>query len=236
MLPSRPDRSDDPGDSSRNPYAPPGSPAGAQQGVHGPRVAPYRRVAAISLVLGAGFGGFLGIAQTLQFGTGLGRFGGFEYVPRVVVLTTVRALGAGAAMLVTSVSATIVLHQLGRRAPGARVARDRGALWLVASTVATFVVVCGFSVLGGALTSEGMFATSVRSFLDEGLRTLTLRDVEHGAALATVDAIILAVLVPLAAPWLAAPRRGLILKLFVAYAAVQATAIVEQTLLALIER
>jgi hypothetical protein len=199
-------------------------------------VAPYRRIAAISTMLGAGFGVFLGVAQTLQFGTGLTRFGGLEYVPRVIVLTTVRALGAGAAMLVTSVSTAIVLHQIGRTTPGVPVARDRRVLWLGAGAMATFVVVCAFAVLAAALTSAVAYGTGVTSFLREGWRTLTPRDLVHGAALAAIDAGIVAVLLPVASGWMTAPRRGLLMKLFVAYATVQATAIVEQTLLALLER
>jgi hypothetical protein len=230
MLPSDSDPA-----SSRNPYAPPGAAGVAPQG-HALAVAPYARVAAISLPLGAGFGAFLGIAQTLQFGTGLSRLGGMTYVPRVVALTTVRALGAGAAMLVSSVTATIALHQLGRRTPGTRVARDRRVLWLAAGTVATFVVVCASTMLAGGATSAVVFGESVRSFLDEGLHTLNWRDLEHGAALATIDAGIVAALVPLGASWMVIPKRGLILKLLAAYAACQATAFVEQTLLALLER
>jgi ABC-type transporter Mla maintaining outer membrane lipid asymmetry permease subunit MlaE len=203
-------------------------------GLPGTVIAPYRRVAAISTGLGAGFGVFLGVAQTLQFGTGLGRFGGLTYVPRVVVLTTVRALGAGAAMLVTSVSTAIVLHQIGRSTPDVTVARDRRTLWLGAGTAATFFVVCALATLSGALTSAGMFGTGVRAFLGEARRTLTLLDVVHGGALAAVDAVIVTVLLPLVSSWMTAPRRGLLVKLFVAYATVQATAIVEQTLLALL--
>jgi hypothetical protein len=229
MLPSKPDL-------KGNPYAPPGTPGVVRTGEPGTTVAPYRRVAAMSLLLGAGFGVFLGTAQTLQFGTGLTRFGGLTYVPRVVVLTTVRALGAGAAMLVTSVSTAIVLHQIGRVTPGVTVARDRRTLWLGAATVATFVVVCAFAALAAALTSAVAFSTGVTAFLGEGWRTLTLRDLVHGAALAAVDAVIVAVLLPLVSGWMTAPKRSLLMKLFVAYATVQATTIVEQTLLALLER
>jgi hypothetical protein len=79
-----------------------------------------------------------------------------------------------------------------------------------------------------------MFGTGVRAFLGEARRTLTLLDVVHGGALAAVDAVIVTVLLPLVSSWMTAPRRGLLVKLFVAYATVQATAIVEQTLLALL--
>jgi hypothetical protein len=228
MLPSKPDLSD-------NPYAPPSTPGVAQTGEPGTTVTPYRRVAAISALLGAGFGVFLGVAQTLQFGTGLGRFGGLEYVPRVIVLTTVRALGAGAAMLVTTVSTAIVLHQVGRATPGVKVARDRRVLWLGGATLATFLVVCAFTGLAASLTSAVAFSTRMSTFLVEGWSTLTLRDLAHGTALASVDAVIVAVLLPLVSAWMTAPKRSLLMKLFVAYATVQATAIVEQTLLALLE-
>jgi len=229
MLPSKPDPRD-------NPYAPPSTPGVAQTGAPGTTVAPYRRVAAISALLGAGFGVFLGVAQTLQFGTGLTRFGGLEYVPRVIVLTTVRALGAGASMLVTSVSAAIVLHQIGRSLPGVSVARDRRMLWLSAGAMATFVVVCAFTVLAAALTSAVAFSTGVAPFIAEGWRTLNARDLAHGAALAAIDAAIVTVLIPLVSGWTTAPKRSLLMKLFVAYATVQATSIVEQTLLTLLER
>ncbi len=230
MLPSKPDLRE-------NPYAPPSArgPEAGRTGEPGTTIAPYRRVAAISALLGAGFGVFLGAAQTLQFGAGLGRFGGLEYVPRVIVLTTVRALGAGAAMLVTSVSTAIVLHQIGRATPGVTVARDRRMLWLGAGTLATFFIVCALAGLAAALTSAVTFSTGVATFLAEGWRTLSMRDLAHGVALAAVDAVIVTVLLPLVSTWMTAPRRGLLVKLFVAYATVQATAVVEQTLLALLE-
>jgi hypothetical protein len=236
MLPPKPDvpaRIDDLGDASRNPYAPPGSHAAAP--VEGATVAPYRRVATISVVLGAGFGVFLGVAQTLQFGAGLSRFGGMTYVPRVVVLTTVRALGAGAAMLVTCVSATIALHQSGRRASGVAMVRDARVLWLTAGGAATFAMVCAFTTLAGALTAVSVFGASMRSFLGEGLSTLTRRDVEHGAVLAAINTCIVTVFVPVASRWLTSERRSLILKLVLAYATVQATAFAEQWVLASLE-
>jgi ABC-type transporter Mla maintaining outer membrane lipid asymmetry permease subunit MlaE len=196
---------------------------------------PWARVAGISVGLGAGFGVFLGVAQTLQFGTGLSRFGGMEYVPRVIALTTVRALGAGAAMLVTGVSAAIVLHRLGRRRPLA-VERGPRALWLAVGSLATFTSVCVFTMLGGALTASAAFGASVRSFLAQGLTTLSSQDLAHGAALAAADALVVTALVPLGSRWLTSQRRGLVLKLLLAYAAAQATAFAEQSFLALLER
>jgi len=245
MLPSKPDLPHDRDDRAdraapaHNPYAPPSSRGAAPAAAPGAEVAPYRRIAAIGVLLGAGFGVFLGVAQTLQFGTGLGRFGGLTYVPRVVVLTTVRALGAGAAMLVTAVSTAIVLHQLGRSTPGVSeavsVARDRRTLWLGAGTLLAFAVVCVLATLAGAVTSAGLYGTGVGAFLGEARRTLTGSDVAHGAALAAVDAAIVTVLLPIVSGWMTSRARGLVVKLLVAYATVQATAIVEQALLALLE-
>ncbi len=236
MLPSKP-ASPSPADdgASRNPYAPPSS-RGTAPAEGAATARPWARIAGISVGLGAGFGVFLGVAQTLQFGAGLSRFGGMEYVPRVVMLTTVRALGAGAAMLVTGVSAAIALHQLGRRAPGIAVARDLRALWLCAGNLATFAVVCVFTMLGGALTAAGAFGASGRAFLSEGLGTLTSRDLAHGAALATADALVVTALVPVASHWLTSERRGLVLKLLVAYAAAQAMSFAEQSFLGWLER
>ena len=57
----------------------------------------------------------------------------------------------------------------------------------------------------------------------------------HGAALAAVDAAIATALLPIVSGWMTSPTRGLVVKLLVAYATVQATAIVEQALLALLE-
>ncbi len=236
MLPSKP-ASPPPADdgASRNPYAPPSS-RGTAPAEGAATARPWARIAGISVGLGVGFGVFLGVAQTLQFGTGLSRFGGMEYVPRVMMLTTVRALGAGAAMLVTGVSAAIALHRVGRRTPGVVVARDLRALWLCAGNLATFAVVCMFTMLGGALTASAAFGASARAFLAEGLATLTSRDLAHGAALATADALVVTALVPVASRWLTAERRGLVLKLLVAYAAAQATAFAEQSFLAWLER
>ena len=236
MLPSKPASPSPAVDgASRNPYAPPSS-RGVAPAEGAATARPWARIAGISVGLGAGFGVFLGVAQTLQFGGGLSRFGGMEYVPRVVMLTTVRALGAGAAMLVTGVSAAIALHQLGRRTPGVVVARDLRTLWLMAGNLATFASVCVFTMLGGALTTAGVFGASARFFLAEGLDTLTSRDLAHGVALAAVDALAVTALVPLGSRWLTSERRGLVLKLLLAYAAAQATAFAEQSFLAFLER
>ena len=75
----------------------------------------------------------------------------------------------------------------------------------------------------------------MRSFLGEGLSTLTRRDVEHGAVLAAINTCIVTVLVPVASRWLTSERRSLILKLVLAYATVQATAFAEQWVLASLE-
>lgn len=239
MLPSKPasatSTDGNAGDASRNPYAPP-SARGIAPEDGAVTARPWARIAGLSAALGAGFGVFLGAAQTVQFGAGLSRFGGMAYVPRVVVLTTVRALGAGAAMLVTGVSAVIVLHQLGRRSPGVVVARDPRALWLAAGTLATFASVCAFTMLGGAVTAAGAFGASARAYLGEGLGTLASRDLAHGAVLAAVDAFVVTALLPLASRWMTSARRGLVVKLLVVYAAAQATALAEQSFLALLER
>jgi hypothetical protein len=50
-----------------------------------------------------------------------------------------------------------------------------------------------------------------------------------------VDAAIVTVLLPIVSGWMTSRARGLVVKLLVAYATVQATAIVEQALLALLE-
>ena len=199
--------------------------------------APYARIASGSVLLGACLGAFLGIAQTVQYGWGLGRFGGYEYVPRVVAVSTVRALGSGAALLVTAVSAAIVLHRAGRRAsPRATVVgrRDRTMAWIGAGTLGAFVLVCVLTGLAGAGTMAALFGVRATAFLASAWGSIMREDLGRGLGLTAVDAALAIALVPLASGWLAAPRRSLVLKLFVAYAAVQGVAIAEQTALALL--
>jgi ABC-type transporter Mla maintaining outer membrane lipid asymmetry permease subunit MlaE len=213
-----------------NPYAPPSSPLAGE-----PRtgVAPYTRMAAFSLVLAACLGGFLGVVQTVQFGWGLRRFGGLEYVPRLIGLSTVRALGSGAALLVVVVSAALVMHRAGRRARDpVVVARDWRALWLCAGTIAAFAVVCICTMLAAAATAAVFFGVRASTFFTQGVASILAVDVERGVVLAAVDGVLTTTLVPLAASFLAAPKRSLALKLFVAYVAVQATTIAEQAVLA----
>ncbi len=226
---------------SPNPYAPPGAGStpldGGLASAPHPPYAPYARVAAVSLGLGACLGTFLGVAQTVQYGSGLQHFDGMMYVPRIVGLSTVRALGSGAALLVTCVSAAIVLHRAGRRAaPGSiALARDPRALWLGAGTLATFGVVCGLTMLAGAMTASSMFGASAGAFLAAGRAGLTWGDLARGLLLSLADGVLCVAVVPLVGGWLAAPRRSLVLKLFVAYAAVQATTVLEQTALSLLD-
>ncbi len=186
--------------------------------------------------MGAAFGVFLGVAQTVEFGWGLRRFGGMEYVPRVVALTTVRALGAGAAMLVTVVTAAVTLHRAGRARPGETVARDRRLAWLAAATLATFVVVASLAIAGGAVTSGAFFGLGPRAYVREGVDTLLMSDVAHGAALAAVDALVATGFIAWVGPWMHRSPRALVLKLLVAYLAVQATALGEQEVMMLLAR
>jgi len=231
MLPSMNEAPDEARSApSGNPYAPPH----AAEGGHGEaRSAPYARVAAFATVLGACLGGFLGIAQTIQYGWSLTRFGGLEYVPKVIVLSTSRALGPGAALLVTTVSASVVLHRAGVLARSRlRVTRDARTLWLGAGTMAAFVAVCICTTLAGAATAALVFEMRASAFLSHGLAILSRGDAVRGLVLSGLHGVLATALVPLAAGWLSAPQRRLVLKLFVAYVAVQGTTILEQTVLA----
>lgn len=55
----------------------------------------------------------IGVVRTLQAGIGLGRFGGTEYIPRIVCLAMTRGDAAGAAGLATY--AGFMLGPIGRR-------------------------------------------------------------------------------------------------------------------------
>lgn len=238
MLPSRNGKTRDRADAKDNPYAPPATLEATPPDDAASALVPYRRIAVLGQVVGALLGGFLGVMQTVQYGFGLSRFGGLAYVPRVVALSTVRALGSGAALLVMAVASAIVLHRAGRLLPalGIVIARDPRALWLAAGTAASFVVVCAVTLVASATTAAVLYSVRVSAFVAEGWDGVTRGDLGRGAALAAVDGALCTAIVPLAAGWLASPKRGLVLKVFVAYAAVQVTTVLEQTVLSLLDR
>jgi uncharacterized NAD(P)/FAD-binding protein YdhS len=84
--------------------------------------------------------------MTLQFSYGLRRFGGLEYVPRIIVLSAVRELGPQSALFVTCGAAVIVVHRASRDS-GAPVNTSDSPMAL--STAALCVINVAAAVIGG---------------------------------------------------------------------------------------
>lgn len=73
-----------------NPYTTPQAPIAGPAGRDLEGSALRARFLRLALALGAAFGFVVGGVQTFQSAFGLERFGGLEYVPRVVALSLVR--------------------------------------------------------------------------------------------------------------------------------------------------
>lgn len=83
----------------------------------------YAKVAGYALLVSLMASHFVGGLLAFQFAYGLRRFGGQEYVPRVILLSALRMVAASWAFGVTCLTAVILAHRA-MRSTGSPVAID----------------------------------------------------------------------------------------------------------------
>jgi hypothetical protein len=177
------------------------------------------RVLAWSLVLGAAYGLVAGTATSVQSSFGLQRFGGAEYVPRVIGLSAVRGWGLWGAALVPALTAVVVLHRAGRRGAEVPVVDRHLPFFVGAAALLLYPIVvttgCFAAFLVGGMTRAFLPA------LTDGLRG---EDFAYGATASALHAVVLAMGVRLVGASLLSRRWRLVPKLFVVWVALQGLA------------
>jgi len=192
-----------------DPFAAPRAPIEAQSAR--PRSPPDARMLRMALVLGAAFGLGVGCVESLQFGFALRRFGGLEYVPRVVVLSLLRVVGPFIALSATCCAAVFVFHRAGADAPIS--GRSRTGILVAGTVLFLFPLATLLGTLGSALVHLAVYAQSTSAFVGAVGETIRWSDVGAGAALTAAYAVGAGIGVPLLAPRMGRSRFHVVLKL-----------------------
>lgn len=110
----------------------------------------------LQAVLAVAFSVLLGIVTTVQFATGLLKFGGLEYAPRVTVLSVVRdGVGSGASAAAALFAVLVWTHRVEAHAVRSHLRRAAPAVLLVA--LAATPVTIAVAVASGFLTSNCIY-------------------------------------------------------------------------------
>jgi ABC-type transporter Mla maintaining outer membrane lipid asymmetry permease subunit MlaE len=208
-------------DASRNPYVAPATDTPGQDSPTGPVLRCGPRVLAWSLVLGAAYGLVAGAATNIQFTYGLSRFGGTEYIPRVIGLSAVRGWGPWGAALAPSLTAVVVLHRAGKRSTGALAVDPQLALFAVAAVLLLYPIVvlvgCSAALAVWCAGDDGTARWFATTLIDSVLPV----DVVHGVLVSVIDVLVIAAGLRLAGASLLSRRWWLLPKVLVVWAVLQ---------------
>jgi phospholipid/cholesterol/gamma-HCH transport system permease protein len=151
---------------------------------------------------------FIGMVMTIQFAFGLKRFGGLEYIPRVVVLSFARELaptltavivggriGSGMAAEVGAMNVTEQVDAI--RALGADPAKKLVAPRVIASIIVMpilSVVALTLGTLGAVFICQFEFGIAPQFFFQSALEAMQLSDLLSGLAKTPVFGFLIAIL------------------------------------------
>ncbi len=160
-----------------DPYAPSdaqleAAPSGDGQASRAARLALYWCVAGAVLV---------GAAAVVQFGTGLRRFGGEEFIPRVVTLSAVRETGARIAIAATCIGVAVAVPTDGTRT------RPLVAVGIPTAALITTALM----VISGVLTATVGYQVPPSLWWD-AIRSLELEDFVAGIGRAALYGVVVA--------------------------------------------
>jgi hypothetical protein len=178
-----------------NPYTAPAAPVEAQSGAPSGIDA---RILRLAVGIGAAFGVCVGCVEAVQFGFGLQRFGGLEYVPRVVVLSMVRANGPAIALSAACYAALFVFHRSRADVPAA--ARARTGLFVAGAVLLVSPLATVLGTIGSAFALAAVYGQSVAEFGASAKETLLWSDVRAGIVLTAAYAAAAGIFVPRLAP------------------------------------
>jgi phospholipid/cholesterol/gamma-HCH transport system permease protein len=151
---------------------------------------------------------FIGMVMTIQFAYGLSRFGGLEYIPRVVVLSFARELaptltavivggriGSGMAAEVGAMNVTEQVDAI--RALGADPAKKLVlprvvAAMIVMPLLSVYALVLG--TLGAVIICDMQFGISPEFFIRSSLQAVLVADVWSGLAKTPVFGFLIAII------------------------------------------
>ncbi len=152
-----------------------------------------------------------GVAMVCQAWFGLRRFGGFEYIPRMVWLEIARAWGAGGAALAASFQVTALQHADSRLLRN----RYRFAMLAAVAVPVLYTPVCALALGSSMIVAKAFLGLPPRSFFE----VLEKGDVLHGAFLAVVFGCVPAVWSLFGTRLTRSRHRRLAFKLFVTWLA-----------------
>jgi phospholipid/cholesterol/gamma-HCH transport system permease protein len=150
---------------------------------------------------------FIGMVMTIQFAFGLQRFGGLEYIPRVIVLSFLRELGPTLTAIIvggrigSGMAAEVGAMNVTEQVDAIRALGGEPAKKLVLPRVAAAMIVMPFlSIFADALGTLGaMFVSSVEYnirpllFMQSALETVLLSDLISGLAKTPIFGFIIAI-------------------------------------------
>ena len=150
---------------------------------------------------------FIGMVMTLQFAFGLKRFGGIEYIPRVIVLSFLRELGPTLTAVIVGgrisdgMAAEVGAMNVTEQVDAIRALGGDPAKKIVLPRVAAAMIVMPFlSVFSDTLGTLGaLFVSAVeydirpRLFMQSALETVLLSDLFSGLAKTPIFGFIIAI-------------------------------------------
>ena len=150
---------------------------------------------------------FIGMVMTIQFAFGLQRFGGLEYIPRVIVLSFLRELGPTLTAIIvggrigSGMAAEVGAMNVTEQVDAIRALGGEPAKKLVLPRVAAAMIVMPFlSIFADALGTLGaMFVSAVEYnirpllFMQSALETVLLSDLISGLAKTPIFGFIIAI-------------------------------------------
>ena len=150
---------------------------------------------------------FIGMVMTIQFAFGLQRFGGIEYIPRVIVLSFLRELGPTLTAIIvggrigSGMAAEVGAMNVTEQVDAIRALGGDPAKKLVLPRVVAAMIVMPFlSIFADALGTFGaLFVAAVeydirpRLFMQSSLETVLLSDLFSGLAKTPIFGFIIAI-------------------------------------------
>ncbi len=158
----------------------------------------------------------IGAVLAFQFAYGLGRFGGTEYVPRVIVLAALRAYAPAGAFVLTCLTAVTVVHRAARR-PAPTTIEGRRASIVGAAIALFYPIDVACLCAGGLVVMRAVYELPAATFVASSVNVIKWQDAAFGATTTAAYALLATLLLPRLLRVVAASRRGLVAKLVVTW-------------------
>jgi phospholipid/cholesterol/gamma-HCH transport system permease protein len=150
---------------------------------------------------------FIGMVMTIQFAFGLQRFGGIEYIPRVIVLSFLRELGPTLTAIIvggrigSGMAAEVGAMNVTEQVDAIRALGGDPAKKLVLPRVVAAMIVMPFlsifadalGTFGALFVSSAEYDISPRLFMQSSLETVRLSDLFSGLAKTPIFGFIIAI-------------------------------------------